>query len=148
MIRPRFVGGAMLAAVAAGPCFVLAMLILLTPTANLSATLTGVWPALFFATPFGFVAALIPSVLASAALVRLGRRSRRARHPVIWATSGFVIGTVVGASLIGLGGTDAGPAALLTGAAVFGVAGVPCALLARWRTRWPDGMLSYTVTTR
>ncbi len=133
MTRTTWIGGAMLASVAAGP-IVVAMLLLLTIAAS---WLQPLWPrigflvaALMFGLPFGFVISLIPNVTATAVLAWAGDRWRAARHPLVWAGCGLMLGGLIAAGWSG-GGTIAGNLSL-------GIVGLFCALICRRGTHWPD----------
>lgn len=138
-MRTRWIGGALLAAAAAGPGLVLVMLASFARNGGVErGTVEGLPLILLFAMPFGFVVALLPSVATAAALARLGARRPALRHPLVWAVAGFVVGTVIGLAFLGLAAPGGEALALLNASSAFGIAAAPCALLARWRTRWDD----------
>ena len=139
----RWVGGALLAAAAAGPLFTLPLFLFGGAYLHDWAALEALPLVLLFASMFGMVLTVIPSVVAAASLAFMGRTRPWARHPLAWAFGGLFVGLGVGTVLTGVGSVGWSLDQLLRGGWAFGLVGAICALLARWRTRWPEG-LSYT----
>ena len=134
----RFASGAALAMLAAGPVFVLNLMVgvLLydTPGAEEFGTgLAGVLMLTIFAVPFGAVIALLPVVAGGYGMGWLGLHWTLARHPALWGVAGAVLG---GAMFLAFAGFD--DPELWKPVALFAATGAICALIVRYRTRWSD----------
>ena len=149
-MRVRWVGGALLAAAAAGPLFTGPLMLTAAVgqygVPGVAAGLLAIAAAAVFTMPVGFIIAILPSLAAAAGLASAGRRWRVARHPLTWAVAGLMIGWMAGTVLTLADDASTSAAQLLAGWP-FGAVGAPGAVLACWRTRWPAG-LSSTPPTR
>lgn len=87
--------------------------------------------ALFFSVPFGFIASILPNLLATSLLAWLGRENVGVRFWPFWALAGAGLGWTIDWLVVLTSGSDVpGP--------LFALAGLPCALICRWGTRWSD----------
>lgn len=120
--------GIALATAAAGPLFTLPVVAITAfgRGTSIASIVGGSIFVLIVSVPFGAIIALIPNTLGATALVLAGRRFSVARHPVVWAIAGALLG-----ASIGLVAGKGGPLAC-------GWTGAACALLCRWRIRRID----------
>lgn len=129
MIRTEWIGGPLFASLAAGPVFSLALaikLVLRMPGAYDEA-LVGFGVIFILCVPVGFVFSLIPNIAGAALLAWTGRAWYLARHPLVWAASGGLLGWLIGAAAMG--------SFVVVPVVMTGVA---CALICRMLVSWPD----------
>jgi hypothetical protein len=123
----RFLAGIMLASVAAGPLVLLPIALAEVARGFDRTEVVGLLFGMVFAVMVGSTVAVLPNVAGAVTLAVLGNRRRWARHPLIWAAAGLVLGCGFGTLLAG----KLDPVAV-----VFGIDGCLCALICRWGTRW------------
>lgn len=121
-------GRPILASLCAGPIF---MLLLILWTAVIASPQWQGGPSALFITPlavpFGFVVALVPNLLGTAAMHAMGKANDAARLPVFWALAGAIL---AGGILLAF---DAPPKL----AGLFAATGAASALVCRIGARWP-----------
>lgn len=133
MTRFHYGHGAALALVAAGPSFMLLLLVgqlLYDPTGTDLTELLALLPVLLIATVVGMVISLLPVLLGGLAMGYLGVLSVGARHPVLWAAAGAGLGALMGFAF------DSARTSWLV--LPFLLNGAICALIVRYGTRWSD----------
>ena len=137
--------GVVFASLAAGPLLLVSILCSVAITdpqsfASITIGQAGIFAGILIASvPLGFLASLLPILLCTALMFRLGRISPDVRSPVLWAGVGaLVAGTVlVGLQLV-LGGGDRPLAVALEPAPIVMIPAALCALIARARTTWRE----------
>lgn len=129
----RFARGVLLATLAAGPLFVLPLVVVLPSAPNGAAQAA---PALLLMLPFsivfGALISAIPNLLGATVLGALGAGNIGARLPVFWALAGAGAGALIEWAFTATQPDGGGPTLLLAGT------GAGCALICRWGTRWAD----------
>lgn len=125
--------GAALALVSAGPSFVLLLLLGQIGRNPLAGDLSELWqifPLLLVTVIPGMVIAFLPILLGGLAMAYAGARSTSARHPIVWAGAGAILGMLM-AFLF----DDTARSGLVL---PFLLNGAICALIVRYGTRWSD----------
>ena len=125
--------GAALAMVSAGPSFVLLLLLGQIGRNPLGGDLDEPWqifPLLLMMVIPGMAVAFLPILLGGLAMAYVGTRSTSARHPVIWAGAGAILGMLMAFLFDGTARSGLVLPFLLNGAI--------CALIVRYGTRWSD----------
>lgn len=135
MTKVTFAGGVAAASGAAGPLVVapqlLSMFWLDSPAILSWNGLALSLGFLFLSLWGGLLLSILPNAAGSAALAALGCRYRWVRQPAVWGVTGAVLGGLLQFVFTGAG---EGPWRV----PVLALAGLACALICRWGTRWSD----------
>lgn len=128
--RYRF--GAALALLAAGPVFLLSLMLitlLTSPTHSELGSLNGLLVVAMFSIPFGIAFGAIPILLGGLVMGWLGVDVKCSRHPIIWGLTGALAAQPM--ALVIFDGLKDAPV-------LFAFTGAICALIVRYGTRWSD----------
>ena len=133
MERPfKYCFGAALALLAAGPAFILSLILstaLTSPIQGELGAFTSLLAFAIFSIPFGVAFGAIPILLGGWAMGWLGVDVRWSRHPVTWGLAGALAAQPM--TLIVFSGLEDAPV-------LFAFTGAICALIVRYGTRWSD----------
>lgn len=137
MKRVEYAGGVIRALLAAGPVFLITILvgavILKTPDAIQGWELLYLIPLLMASVAFGLMISLVPILTGTAVMATAGIYWSWTRGRSIWAGAGALLGMIM---ILPFG--NSGGAVDWGSLALFAITGAICALIVRYGTRWSD----------